>query len=379
MKKAKRGTVEKRILRALVGKGFKRNVVQKLCEEHGYGDITLGKGKLQINADWDNMYNGDVLERKVHSRSKVHPSVVRDAVAFILHKEHVITTSWGDKKFQLSPTETVILPRLCRKLTSKELWQGYLNTKKSLKVEHLGRSTYYNLIKDLTVSNKEIVRAVDYVQALLVAEPIEVLQQIVDELAHSTDQQHLTMLLSSMLTFLKYRYNSHVLETEDDCVTHGLPFILGRDSKFENNTNISNKKEITCCQCKFPFYVCNELRSMVKESSTGERNDGTSLVNAKQEDAINVIDECEQKNKITKYVSTENKETEKKEEKVKVIQEYFKVEEAQNDTKKIVVEVPIVEEEKKEKEGRHRAGGQQEEKWQGWIEIRGGLHPRFQT
>ena len=72
------------------------------------------------------------------------------------------------------------------------------------------------MIKDLTSSNRDIVSSVDYVQALLVAEPVEMLQEIVETLVHTTDKDLLSQYIAATATFLKSRYQKHVLRTDDD-------------------------------------------------------------------------------------------------------------------------------------------------------------------
>ena len=67
-----------------------------------------------------------------------------------------------------------------------------------------------------------IIKSIDYVQALLVTEPIEILQEIIDAMICGTEKEMFTTYLTATATFLKYRYNLHVLETSDDCVSHDL-------------------------------------------------------------------------------------------------------------------------------------------------------------
>ena len=65
--------------------------------------------------------------------------MIKDAVFFILHCDHVVTISWGHKKFHLGPDETITLPRLCRKLRPIDIWQSYKSAL-STKSEGIGRS-----------------------------------------------------------------------------------------------------------------------------------------------------------------------------------------------------------------------------------------------
>ena len=98
----------------------------------------------------------------------------------------------------------------------------------------LGKRSFYYIVNDLTTSSKVIINAVDCVQALLVTEPIEVLQDIVDSMIHTSKKDKLTKYLTATATFLKYRFNYHVQKVCNDCSTHDPKYILGRKSHFEN-------------------------------------------------------------------------------------------------------------------------------------------------
>ena len=292
MMNAKNGSTEKRVVKAILSKTMKKSIVQTYCTKFGCGDITVSNTKLQSNADYVDLLHGNGIGRSRKTRSThVTETMIKDAVAFILHKEHVVTISWGDKTFQLGPDENVTLPRLCRKLPPKDLWEAYRSALTSSK-EGLGRSSIYYMINDLTVSSKDVVTSVDYVQALLVAEPVEVLQEIIDSLIPTIEVNKLTQYLSATSTFLKYRYNYHATEYSDDCSSHDLNYILGRKSDFYKSTNssIHTKNGVTCTKCTFPFFVCNEIKKhvlMVGNHDTLRKND-----------AIKVIDECQRKFKL---------------------------------------------------------------------------------
>ena len=101
----------------------------------------------------------------------------------------------------------------------------------------------------------------------------------------------LTQYLSATITFLKYRYSYHVTEQSDDCSSHDLNYILGRQSDFYTSSDsIHTKNGVTCSRCKFPFFVCNEVKKhvlMIGDDDSLRRND-----------AIKVIDECQRKFKL---------------------------------------------------------------------------------
>ena len=302
MKHAKKGSIERRVVKAILSKTMKTSVVKSYCSRFECGDITIGRTKLQSNADYDNLLNGIPVDTKRRARTtNIDELVIKHVVSFILHKDHVVTTSWGEKTFHVGPNEVIILPRLCRKLSAKDMWESYKATIEDQQ-SGVGRSSFYYLVDDLTVSSKSIVTSVDYVQALLVQEPIEILQEIIDALIPTTEKDKLSQYLTATGSFLKYRYNHHVPIQNDDCATHNLCYILGRNSKFDSTSKTYQKSGLTCTKCKFPFYVCDTIKKHIIDNVTtntidSDTNTPTSIVNRtpRIDDAIKVIDECQNK------------------------------------------------------------------------------------
>ena len=271
LKVSKKGSIERRILRAIIVKALKRNTIQSYCKENSMNDITSGSVRIQTNNDISNLMNGEPLLKREQTRSKVSDDTIRTIVAFILHRDHVVPTAWGERTYELSSNESVTLPRL------------------------------YRIVNDLTTSNKVVINAVDYVQALLVTEPIEILQDIVDSMIHTSKREKMTKYLTATATFLKYRFNYHVQKMSDDCSTHDLKYILGRKSNFDNSVNTCEKTGITCLQCKFPFYVCYKLKQYVIDNQAEMNNTTTTSIfnnafyTSKRIDALRVIKECGKK------------------------------------------------------------------------------------
>jgi len=303
-KMSKHSSVEKRVTRAIIGRTLKKRFLQSKCKQYGLMDISSGSIVKKVKEDFDLLMNGDVLHKTEQTRCKINEEVVAEAVSLILHKDHIVTTSWGQREFDLSNTEKVILPMLCRKVSPHTLWQTYSTTCDNKKWR-INRSTFYNLVKDLTSSGREIVKSVDYVQALLVAEPIEILQQIIESLVHSTEKETLSRYLTATATFLKTRYQKYVLTCDDGCVTHDLKFVLERQSKFDNTIKTHEKSDgISCLQCRFPYFMCHKIKGSITTSHTPNSNTDDNSNNTNTEfndkimDAKYVIEECERKFKL---------------------------------------------------------------------------------
>lgn len=84
--------------------------------------------------------------------------MIKDAICFILHENHLVTISWGGKNFGLDPDESITLPRLYPNVPPKDLWELYKSLLDTKREGVLGRSSFYNLIQDLTVSTKDSCR-----------------------------------------------------------------------------------------------------------------------------------------------------------------------------------------------------------------------------
>ena len=145
------------------------------------------------------------------------------------------------------------------------------------------------MIKDLTSSNRDIVNSVDYVQALLVAEPVEMLQKVVETLVHTTDKDLLSQIIAATAIFLKSRYQKHVLRTGNDSFTHDVNFVLWRLSTYDNSVQTFPKSKITCPQCMFPYFVCKRTKECIPTTSTNQ---------SQVEDATNDLKECQRKFKL---------------------------------------------------------------------------------
>ena len=133
---------------------------------------------------------------------------------------------------------------LCWELSPLNLWKLYVY---SYEVIHsIERTTFYFIVKDLTLFNHDIVTSVDYVQALFVMDPVEILQQIANSLVHTKEEDLLTQYITAALTVLKSLYQKHVLKLNNNCINHDLNFVLGRYSSYNDSIKTCDKNKITC-------------------------------------------------------------------------------------------------------------------------------------
>ena len=159
---------------------------------------------------------------------KKNDLAVEEAVKFLLQPDNIRTFSWGTTTKYLSNDETIVLPKLQRTTTRTNLWLRYVEyVKGKSKDSCVGRTTFFSLCNEITYSEEIALSSVDYVQALLLTEPIESLQSVIDKYFTGNKHDEMSSSLTSISQFLRYTYNNHVL-LDDECCTHGLLYGLGR-------------------------------------------------------------------------------------------------------------------------------------------------------
>ena len=213
-------------------------------------------------------------------KSSAHcEEVLHKAVNFILSKNNVVSISYGTKKVKLSKYEIIELPSLTRKRSMHDIFKAYMGTIKDNE-KSICRASMFKLMGYLTNHDEAVLIAIDYVSAILINEPCELLQYIIDKVICPSKQKHITHLLHSAKHFLKHKYKSHVV-IEDDICYHRLQYCLGRSLTTKLNNN--------CQSCKFPFYVCSQLVELVKDESS------MCVDNAQRDDALEAINHASQK------------------------------------------------------------------------------------
>ena len=293
---SKKGSIQMKVIRSLLCAGIKqKKELRQTCIDYKYTDISNGRARVDALIDYKQIINGQILDNmKIYSRKKSCDTVIEDAVKFILQYENVRTFSWGSVDKVISSNETITLPNLQRTTTKSILWQmfnEYMYKKHeestNTKLEpHLKRTAFIQICNAITSSEEIIVGSIDYVMSLLLSEPIELMQDIVNKFFLNESKQKFTTYLNSLSQFLKYTYNKHILIDDDSC-THGLKYGLGRIS---SSYDLSNeiKKEVTCVHCRFPSYVCKTIESKILESNLDYESDMI-------QDAITVCKDTETK------------------------------------------------------------------------------------
>ena len=296
VRNSKKGSIQMKVIRSILCAGIKqKKELRQTCIDYKYTDISNGRSRVDALIDYKKIINGQTLDNmKIYSRKKSPDTVIEDAVKFILQYENVRTFSWGSVDKVISSNETITLPNLQRTTTKTILWQMFnehmykkheqsTNTKLE---PHLKRTAFIQICNAITSSEEIVVGSIDYVMSLLLSEPIELMQDIVNKFFLNEEKQKFSTYLNSLTHFLKYTYNKHILIDDDSC-THGLQYGLGRiSSSYELSNEI--RKEVTCVHCRFPSYVCKTIESKILDSNLDIESDMI-------QDAITVCKDTETK------------------------------------------------------------------------------------
>ena len=288
MKQSPKGSLQRRVIRAVLVQSIsKTSILRDLAVYCKHPRIDAGTSYTQAKFDYDVMQNGSELCKAEFSRKSVKDSIVEDAVSFILDKDNIATVSWGYTDCVLSQTETVVLPQITRRTSCKVLWERYNESCFESTNQILKRSTFYEVLRMLTKSDQMVLSSVDYVQSLLVTDTIENLQFMIEDLVDDDiEKAVLEEYLSSLSIFLKYGYAHHCTILNDNCTTHDLNFILGNPlRKNSTETATQPKITITCTECKFPFYVINQIKCCITRSGD------LDIDEPKIEEALTVLDD----------------------------------------------------------------------------------------
>ena len=273
-------SVEKRMMRAILNKGVTEGDLNDLMKIHNF-KFAKGRARMRAREDANTLLSGLRLPIDKRHVERVGDDVVHKVVDFILSSKNVVPNSYGIKQVKLSRDEIIVLPKLQRKNQRIKLYKDYKEMSSSSDQYSICRQTFYQIINRITAYEQVSLSAIDYVTVSLVNETCEVLNNIVEKVVVPTDQQKASDMIHSAKYFLKHQYNSHCVKKNDDVCYHGLGYGLSKTMETRTSTQ--------CSGCKFPFYVCAELKAMCTASvCEGDM----------KQDAIQVIQDTSDKFKL---------------------------------------------------------------------------------
>ena len=239
------------MLRAILCSSMKKEILKEKCAKQSYTNISNSALRVDTLLDYKRICIGDLLnDNRMYSRKRLSDEIIREVVHFLLSVDNVKTFSWGVISKVLSDDETIVLPMLQRTTTRTKLWEMYYESisanedRVSNRKLFMSRSTFFLVCNAVTCSEERMIGSVDYVQSLLLTEPIEALQEIVDKYFSGDQRKMMTSYLLSITQFLKYTYTNHISQN-DDCCTHGFHYALGRaDSQYDEANEVKKKSHL---------------------------------------------------------------------------------------------------------------------------------------
>ena len=277
-KNLKNRSIERRVLRAILYDGSVKKDRMQLIEKH---NVKFGTGQPEIlaRADYNLLIEGKNLEKKKYSYSSKSDKTIKTAVDFVLSDKFSIPTSYGTHEVYLGDKETITFPNIMRAQTRTIIIDSYLRHTKNQ--PHLGRKTMFEILRHITSTDEVILTAIDYVTSLLVNEPCEVLQSMIDKCLHPSKQVYASSIVLCARNFLKHQYADHVSRSNEavPICYHGIDYGLLKDGLARTSHD--------CCACKFPFYSTSKLKELVKQSPSSDKE----MI----DDAIKVIDSTTEK------------------------------------------------------------------------------------
>ena len=228
-------------VKTLLCKTTKTSIVRLSWSKFECGDKTVGLTKLQPNADYQNLLDGypvdsERCEKKHKYRWNNHPTY---SLLYTTQKPFV-TALWGYKLFQLVTSGRIILSKVYRNVSPKDMWKSYQGTIQNKKSD-VGISIFYYLVHDLTVLGRGVATSVNYVRTSFdcsraYQSSIEI---IIYALILTLEKKQLTQYLSAKNTYLKYRCKQKWIMTVQLTIWH--TYVLRCISKFDNMYQTDHK------------------------------------------------------------------------------------------------------------------------------------------
>lgn len=271
---------EKRMVRAILNKGVTERDLNDLMNKHEF-KFAKGRARVRAREDINTLLSGLKLQLPKRHVERVNDEIVHKIVDFILSSNNVVPNSYGIKRVKLTADEIIVLPKLQRKNQRIKIFEDYKEITSNTDQFSICRQTFYNIINNITSYEQVSLSAIDYVTSTLVNETCEVLNNIVEKVISPTDQSKASDMIHAAKYFLKHRYSSHCVKTGDTICYHGLDYALSKTNEMRQCTQ--------CSACKFPFYVCSQLKAMCTPSVCEDDM---------KYDAIQVIDDTAEKFKL---------------------------------------------------------------------------------
>lgn len=218
----KRGSIERRCIRALLCDAFPLAALRKTADEvdgfcFGKNSYTAGRKDMQV------LLEEGALTKPKWSRAKYDKRALDEATNWVLSMDNVAFLSWGTKTIRLDGQKHAV-PSIQRRKPITVIFDQY-----RARGGTVPRSTFYRLAGVLTHGEVESRCAVDYVTGFLVNDTFGILERIVRELLPD-ESGELLPKLTILRAWLKYGSGFDIDdESQPDflkCPTHQVEYGL---------------------------------------------------------------------------------------------------------------------------------------------------------
>uniref|UniRef100_A0A7S3PQN3 Uncharacterized protein n=1 Tax=Aplanochytrium stocchinoi TaxID=215587 RepID=A0A7S3PQN3_9STRA len=258
---ARKGSVVKRVCRALLCSGMSHKKLNIFLEEN-FG-ASMSKGSHQAGrADWKLIEAGQEVVVEKHSCQRFNMESVQKAVDFILLGDYVQYLPWETKLIKLGLNDSLILPAITRKLSPTELWDLY-KKEATDKSDRISKTSFFDIVNEVSVTEDMSQRVSDESLAKHLYDNMRTVRRVIkDFVADKGQRESMLKQVDVIVYFLRDSYHSH-LDKNDECATHNIAYALGTEGA-------ETVKPVDCTACKYPFYFMDVLLRQAEHWRGGE-------------------------------------------------------------------------------------------------------------
>jgi hypothetical protein len=260
-----KGSVERRVLRAVVCDAFSLTELQSATETFPVWKMSRDT-YTNARKDYELLRRDGKIPTVVRSRARFNASAVDSCISHILSFANVSYLSWGTKKIRLNGVRHDA-PSLLRKKPISVIYRDYLLEngvhEDEVTRDHVGqragcvsRASFYRIIKMLTNGELQVRSCVDYVAGFLVYDAFDQLREIIQKLLPEICDVYESKL-EAVMAWLKYAHAGS--SQHSDCPRHLIKFGLSKPAR----STVSSP--VTCAACRSLHKLFVHLKQLIAQ------------------------------------------------------------------------------------------------------------------
>lgn len=234
---SKKGTIERRVMRAVMCQTFSVREVEELGE--AVPGFSISRTIFtKSRRDYDVLCEDGVLNEDRTTRTRFDPGVVDRAIDTLLSRPNVSYVSFGEKRMKVDGV-VVTVPSIRRKRAVREIYDDY---KAAQGDDVVSRSTFYRLSRLVTHGDTTSRRGTDSLTGTLLDDSVGRLLRIVSDHL-PLESGILTEKLGLVKDWLRYSFCDANDSSTAGCPRHDVSFRLTSGSRD------SESRAVTCTPC----------------------------------------------------------------------------------------------------------------------------------